>query len=254
MAIKRLTAQEMFQVSAPWVDPTNAAGAAIAKAPLLVGLLPQLKAAHAAIFAAQVATEDPRAKALSEAEAELDGKHDALARGIYGSLSMLAEFSPSSEELLRLRDLLLPEGLEHTQKTYRGEAGHAALVAGRLDDGVRARLKSVNLHDKNLLDLVDAWLGAAQKLGELEEERARLTAPSASSASQLNDARLAWIRVTNALIANAGLEDIDSNADRILFSALRAASRTADARKRASKQDRNPAEPEQAPVSTGGAA
>jgi len=123
-----------------------------------------------------------------------------------------------------------------------------------LDDGVRARLKSVSLHDTNLLELVDAWLGAAQKLGELEEERARLTAPSASSASQLHDARLAWIRVTNALIANAELEDIDSDADRILFSALRAAGRTADARKRTSKKDVNPAEPELAPEGTGGAA
>jgi len=254
MAIKRLTAPEMIQLSAPWTNANDAAGAAIAKVPLLAGLLPQLKAAHQAIFAAQVATEDPRTKALSQAEAELDGTHDSLARGIYVSLTVLSEFSASGEELLRLRDLLFPEGLEHTQKTYRGEAGHAAIVASRLDDGVKARIKSVSLHDKNLLDLVSAWLEAARKLGELEEERARLTAPAATSAAQLNDARLAWIRVANALLANAELAGIDDDTNRTLFAALRAAGRTADARKRSSKQNPNPVEPPANPVGTGNAA
>lgn len=251
MAIKRLTAQEMVQLSTPWVNPNDQAGIALAKLPLLAGLLPQLKAAHEAIFAAQVATEDPRAKALSQAEAELDATHDALTRGIYGSLTMLAEFSPSAEELLRLRDMLLPEGLEHTRKTYRGEAGHAALIAARLDDGVRARLKSVTLHDKNLLDVVNAWLAAAHKLGELEEERARLTAPAATSAAQLNDARIAWIRVTNALVANAELVKLDKEDDRILFSALRAAARTADSRNRSPKEP-TPVNPTGEPAPSGG--
>jgi len=240
MAFKRLTAQEMIQLSAPWVTPNDPASAALAKVPLLAALLPQLEAAHRAIFEVQAQNEDPKAKSLSLAEAELDASHDDLVRGIHGALSALSELSPSADDLLRMRDLLLPDGLDHTRKTYRGEAGHAAIVASRLDDGLRARMKSVTLHDKNLLELVDAWLDGARKLGTLEEERARLSAPSATTAAQINAARLGWVRVTNALVANAELAQLDADADRTLFSALRAAERTADGRKRP-RRDPNPA-------------
>ena len=68
---------------------------------------------------------------------------DALVRGIYGSLTMLAQVSSTSDELLGLRDLLFPEGAAHTQKTYRGEAGHAALVAARLDANLQAKRPTI---------------------------------------------------------------------------------------------------------------
>jgi len=129
-----------------------------------------------------------------------------------------------------LRDLFFPEGAAHTQKTYRGEAGHAALVASRLDASAQARLKAVSLQEKNLLDLVNEWLGVAKQLGDLEEERARLSPPSSSTAAEINNARLGWVRVVNALVANADLVGLDGDTDRLLFSALRAAERTADGR------------------------
>jgi hypothetical protein len=232
MALKRLTVQEMVQLSKPWITPSDPGRTAIEKIPLLAALLPRIEAAHNAIFAIQVETEDPKTKALSEQEAELDAEHDTLVRGVYGALSMISEVSTQKDELLRLRDLILPEGLEHARKTYRGEAGHAALVAARLDDATRARLKNIVLHDKTLLELVDAWLTAAKELGDLEEERARLAAPAASNAAQINDARIGWVRVANALVANAELAGIDPDTDRTLFSALRAAERTADGRRR----------------------
>jgi hypothetical protein len=233
MALKRLTAQEMIQLSKPWVTQGDPGRAALEKVPLLAALLPRVEEAHQAIFSVEVETEDPKAKALSEEEAELDGEHDGLVRGVYGTLTMLSEVSAQKDELLRLRDLLLPEGLEHARKTYRGEAGHAALVASRLDDATRTRLKSIVLHDKTLLELVDTWLAAASQLGDLEEQRARLAAPAASSAAQINAARMTWVRVANALVANAELAELEPDADRTLFSALRAAERTADGRKRA---------------------
>jgi hypothetical protein len=243
MALKRLTAQEMVQLSKPWITPGDPGRIAIEKIPLLSALLPRIEAAHTAIFSVQVQTEDPKAKVLSEQEAELDAEHDVLVRGVYGALTTLAELSAQRDELLRLRDLILPEGLEHARKTYRGEAGHAALVSARLDDATRARLKSIVLHDKTLLELVDAWLADAQKLGELEEERARLAAPAASSAAQINAARIGWVRVTNALIANAELSDVDADVERTLFSALRAAERTADGRKRSRPEPPPPPAP-----------
>ncbi len=165
-----------------------------------------------------------------------------MARGVYNALTALSEVTNASEELLRLRDLLLPEGLTHTQLTYRGEAGHAALVSSRLDDALRARLKSVTLHDKTLLDLLEAWLATASKLGALEEQRARLSAPAATTAAQVSAARMAWVRVTNTLVANAELAGLDNDSDRTLFAALRAAERTADSRgKGGTKQVAGPA-------------
>ncbi len=233
MALKRLTAQEMVQLSAPWVTASDPAGGALEQVPALAALLPQIRAAHSALFAIQVQPNDPKIKSLSDAEATLDARHDALARGIYATLTALSQIGNSSEELLRIRDLLLPDGLAHTQLTYRGEAGHAALVGSRLDDALRARMKGIVLHDKNLLELVEAWLAAARELGALEEQRARLNAPAAASAAQVSSARMAWVRVVNALLANAELAGLDGDSDRLLFAALRAAERTADGRRTA---------------------
>lgn len=248
MALKRLTAQEMVQLSTPWVTASDPARAILEKAPLLAALLPQIAAAHSALFAIQVQPDDPKAKSLSDAEATLDATHDTLVRGIYNALTVLSQVSGSREELLRLRDLLLPEGFMHAQLTYRGEAGHAALVSSRLNDALRAQMKSVVLHDKTLLELVDAWLTAATELGALEEQRARLSAPAATSAAQVAAARMAWVRVVNALVANAELAGLDSDSDRTLFAALRAAERTADSRRKPGT-DRVPP-PGAAPVPT----
>jgi hypothetical protein len=208
-------------------------------------LLPPITAAHSALFAIQVQPGDPKAKSLSDAEATLDATHDALTRGIYTTLTVLSQLAGSSEELLRLRDLLLPEGLMHAQLTYRGEAGHAALVSSRLDDALRARLKSIVLHDKTLLELVDAWLAAAKELGSLEEQRARLSAPAETTAAQVSAARMAWVRVVNALVANAELAGLDNDGDRTLF----AAERTADARRRAGTERVPPPAPAPVPNS-----
>jgi hypothetical protein len=41
------------------------------------------------------------------------------------------------------------------------------------------------------------------QLGDLEEDRAPLSPPSASTAAEIDKARLGWVRVTNALVANA---------------------------------------------------
>jgi len=233
MALKRLTAQEMVQLSAPWISAGDPARVALERIPLLAGLLPQLVEAHGALFAVQIQPDDPRAKSLSDAAAALDVKHDALTRGIYSTLTALSELGGSSEELLGIRDRLLPDGLMHTKLTYRGQAGHAALVASRLDEALRARLKGIVLHDKNLLELVETWLATAKELGSVEEQRARLSAPAETTAAHLNTARMAWVRVVNALLANADLVELDHESDRLLFAALRAAERTADGRRKA---------------------
>jgi hypothetical protein len=89
--------------------------------------------------------------------------------------------------------------------------------------------KAVNLHDVNLLDLVNNWLGVAKQIGDLEDERGRLTPPPTASAD-INSARLAWIRIVNALVANAELANLDATTAHLLFAPLRAAEKAADSR------------------------
>jgi hypothetical protein len=185
-----------------------------------------LQRAHTAIFAVGVQPVDPQLRLLVEREAALDAEHDDIVSGIHGALTALARVSAASTELLRLRDGLFPEGLSHMHKTYRGEAGHGAIVESRLDADLKGRLKAVNLHDKNLLDLTQRWLTIAKELGAAEDERARLE-PQPSSAADLNNARLGWIRIMNALVANAELVGLDEETERLIFGPLRAAEKSA---------------------------
>jgi hypothetical protein len=229
MTPKKLTVEEMNQISGPMLVEGGAARTAIEKIPLLAALLPQLQSAHVGVFFLRAPITDPKLRLLSERLSALDLEHDERVRGIYGALTGLAQVSGASTELLALRDELFPEGLGHTHMTYRGQAGHAARVVARLEDGLQARLKAVNLHDKNLWELVQQWLAVAKQMGQLEDERARLS-PILTSGAEINNARLAWVRTMNALRANAALASIDDSTDRLLFDPLRAAERTASNR------------------------
>jgi hypothetical protein len=53
MALKRLTVEEMNQVSAPWGTEGKAARAAIEKVPMLAALFPQMQTAHSDLRAAR---------------------------------------------------------------------------------------------------------------------------------------------------------------------------------------------------------
>ena len=222
----------MVQLSEQWVTPDTEAHTIVKSVPLLAAMLPQIEGAHQSLMSMIPAADSPKFKELSAAEAELDVRHDTLVRGIHGGLTSIALISANGAELLSLRDLLLPEGLAHTQKSYRGEAGHAALVEPRLDANTRKRLSAVNLHDRTLETLVDEWLGVAKQLGALEAQKAKLVGPDGNTALEISQARFGWIRVVKAFLANAELVSIDEAQDRVLFGALHAAELAADRRKR----------------------
>ena len=249
MALKRLTVEEMIQISASWVTEGNPARTAIEKVPLLAALLPELGGAHGAIFALRVERDDPKVRAVSDREAALDAEHDERVRGLHGVLTALAAVSDGATELLGLREILLPEGLSHTNKTYRGEAGHGAMVEAQLDAQMKARLKAVNLYDKNLLDLTQGWLAVARELGQAEDERARLCPPP-SPAADINAARLRWIRIVNALVANAEIAKVDAATDHLLFAPLRAAELVADRRRGKAPAPEAPAAPATPPAAS----
>jgi len=229
MALKWLTAEEMVAISAAWVVADQAGRAAIEKIPLLAVLLPNLEKVHDDLVALR-SKEPPNVAAISQKELEVDAKHDALVRGMVGTLTMLAPISDDREELLAIRDKLFPEGASHTQLSYRGEAGHAAVIAAQIDDAMKARLKAIAVHKKTMFDLVTAWIETGKQLGQLEEDKARLGGNSPSLGAELQTARTAWLRMAKALLSNAKLAEIDSATDQVLFSPLRKAEQAAESR------------------------
>jgi hypothetical protein len=134
--------------------------------------------------------------------------------------------------MLDLRDTLFPEKLKHMHKSYRGEVGHAVLVAKQMDETMVARLKAVQLHDKTLFDMFTAWQGTAGQLAELEEERARLSQAMPSAAKEISTARRDWIRVVKAFLACADVANLAAETDNLLFAPLRAAEQVAVNRRR----------------------
>lgn len=230
MAFKRLSVDEMVKLSQPWVTPGDEANVAIQKIPLLAALFPHIQVAHVGVYSVNTRAENQKAWRLCELACDLDARHDELVRGIHGSLTMLAQTTELSEEYLRLRDLLLPEGLAHTNKTYREESVHAAIVAARLDPATRACLRAINFNGQNLDDLVADWVATAKKLGAVEEDRTHLSPSSAALAAEINMARLRWIRTVNTLVASSLLVTLDAHTDKVIFGDLRQAERTANTR------------------------
>lgn len=238
MALKRLTTDEMIQLSGAWV-PGGAAHAVIASQPELAALAARLEAARNDLIGLQPSPDDPRLAALAREAAEVDLRHDAVVRGLHeilSSLAMLSSDEARTEALLRVRDALLPEGLETIQRTYRAQAGAVERLRARLesDASLRATLETESVGGKTLSAYVAEWIATGQRLGEIETERATISGPTAPSVgSREVAARNQWIRIVNVLIANAALAGVEGEADTQLFAALRIAERNADRRGRA---------------------
>ena len=231
MAIGWLYFQEMAVISGPWVTEGTPARMAIEKAPPLAALEPQLQQVHGAIVELR-AKETPQLQALSQQETQVDAKHDAYVKLIFNALTVLADGAANGQELLNLRDTLFPEKLKHMRKSYRGEVGHAVLVAKQMDEAMLARLKAVQLHDKTLFDMYTGWQGTAAQLGKLEEDRAHLSQAMPSTAKEIATARRNWIHVVKAFLACADVANLDAETDNLIFAPLRAAEQVAANRMR----------------------
>lgn len=232
MALRDLSVGEMISVSLGWISREDPARAAIEAQPQLSGLLPALEQAHAAIFAVAPKPDDPRRAEIVRSTSEVDARHDRLASAIYGFLSELARFDEQGSALLSLRDTLYPDGLASVvQSSYRQQAGYAKLLRDRITPAVRAQLEAIPLLKGTLLERVDAWLDAADELGRLEQERARIeTTLAPSTAQQVLEARYGWIRAVSAFESVAALVQLDADTDRLLFGPLRDALAKAEQR------------------------
>ena len=254
MALRSLLLEEMVRISEPWLDSDKEAYRILNGNTVLAGIQPLIAQAHAALTAALPTDHSERVAQLTAAMAEADGEHDRRLRAVYETLCVLAPLDGTGQ-IKPLLEKLLPDGLAHNSRTYRAEAGYASLVQSRLTADDRALLASQGVGQTTALSLVEAWLSAGRRLGELEEERVQLENTGRSAAGAANEARLGWIRVVNALLPLAELAGCSDGDQRALFAALHDAEAKADQRaSRGRSNDSSEGEPTAAaPVGEAGA-
>lgn len=237
MALKNLYTDEMLQLSGTWIDQTDKAYPAIMANADLMPSMPRLQGSHATLSGAHQPVDDTRLGQIVAQEAQIDQRHDAIIRGIWGFATSKAELlgGTAGDALIEVRDIILPDGLQSQLKTYMAEAGQANQLALRMTPAVRAKTDAIFVgqvpNAKPLTSFVDELIDLGKQLGALENERGQLEAAGSNGAAE-QDARNQWIRVINALVANAALAGLDADTDALLFGALRAQEKKADQRAR----------------------
>jgi hypothetical protein len=244
MALKNLTENEMIELSSAWLDPERAGGA-LATYPLLAALRPAIKLAHDGLLtgdgAPADATRDKERTRLYEQGVALDQRHDRKGRGVFNLLTALSDLTDDpgqAEVLLALRHALFPDdNLAVLAASWKGEAGNARRVREKVlgDKAASASLKAIPTNGKHTaLDEVRAFVGAAEALGALEDQRAALgdagTAGVDTRAARAK-ARNRWIAVGNSLVSLADdMLELDGDARRALLGGVSDAEKKADAR------------------------
>ena len=254
MAAKNLKPEEMVQISAGWLDPQNDGHKAILLVPILVSALPLISEAHAGVLPLVKPPQNDRLAAIMSLEAVLDVRHDGIIRGIYGALTWMADLIGGDEgtALLMLRDQLLPDGQQSMLKSYRAEATQAAQLEEQLTPALRARTDAILIGEgataKRLTVFLDEWIAIGKELSALEDEKGRIEAAAAVgesvSGTTFLKARNFWVRVVNALVANADLVDVDADKKATIFGPLWNAEKKADERARQAAKNR-PKPPEE---------
>lgn len=234
MALIDLDAETMIAVTDSWVDPQKDRPRLMSYPPV-AGVLPTVENAQTELIdtqkvAGQVADQ---VVVLTHEIADLDRRHDRLARGTYRILngaSDLADDDERREELLNLRDLFFPKGLKVITSTYLTQAGNVRMVEKRMTSEVRDKLATLEVDGRRLDEVVDEWIEVGSELGAVFTERSRLRRqedPDAVSAGDVHRARMNWIAAVNAFLSVLDLADIDDDEKEELLMPLRDAERTA---------------------------
>jgi hypothetical protein len=170
---------------------TDADGkAAFLSVPELAGLYPLLAQAYErgkkVEYAETLATA---VAAISATQKTVDVRHDcgyrALWYGLTARSQLLLALDPpdeaGAEAIVALRDRLLPEGLAGVKATYSAEEGHAQRMQEQVDAPTRTTLaETVLAPGHSALDVVGLIAGQAQRLGELDRDKAQAGTRSAS--------------------------------------------------------------------------
>lgn len=242
MALNRLRTTEMVTITDPLVDEEHPDHQALARVPALAPLLPEIGAAHQGLHETHFVGPGPvRLKQIQDQQKVLDVRHDDVVRGIWYYLMALLYFQKDADKrraLEQLQALLLPEGLSAVQRSYREEAGQAALTASRLGDGERKTLKAMKLPDGgNLLDKVEEWLSLGGQLGALDRERAGEDTEEHPTRADALAARNRWIRAIQAVRSVASITAPDDPDVQEILDRVSAAERHAERRAESGNPD-----------------
>jgi hypothetical protein len=235
MALKRLRTEEMVTITSTLVDPEHPDHQAMVAVPALAPLVPEIAGSHHGLYATYFTGPNAvRLKEIQSQQKELDVDHDDFVRGLWAycwAMIYLARTDAERQVFHRLLALLLPDGLAVVRKSYREEAGQAALVQSQLGDGDRATLASMVLPDgRTLLDVVNQWLSLGTQLGALDRERAGDVADGTPTPAEALAARNRWIRTMQAVRDVAALVAVDNPAISEIMVRLDEAERVADRR------------------------
>ena len=210
MALKHLTTAKMVSLSDPLVKPGHPDRAALAAFADLNGFLPKLTAAHTGLLQTFTpADSSEQLVTIQNNQKQLDARYDDLARGIHHlplALSYLVKNAAVAQQLRSLQQVLTPDGLSVIQKSYREEAGQAALLESRLTADHVALMKSIQTPEGSLEDAVREWISTGAQLGALEDQRAALQKSGPTAADALK-ARNRWIRTIHAMSSLIELVD-----------------------------------------------
>ena len=254
MALKRLYTGEMVSLSGPLTRADHPDRRVLAGIPATAALLPELDSAHGSLLSTQVKPEaQTRLAAIIMAQRSLDVRHDDLIRGVSGLLTSLAYLTPDAQlaaRLLHVLSVLLPHGLDAVTRSYREEAGQAALLESRLTPADVTLLKRIKLLDETAFDAVKEWISVGAQLGALEDERAGLPETSGPAAADVVTARNRWIRTVNAMRSVLDLVSADHPGVVKILSRITEAERKADRRIASAEAAQVPSEPLAVPITS----
>jgi hypothetical protein len=191
-----------------------------------------MDAAHLGVMEALPSPDDPRLQALVQEALAVDAVHDSLVGSLHRYLSALSELSEDGTRFSKLSAELFPEGVSGTtQVTYEGQAGYAKRLRARLTGDLKAQLSKIPAGSKTLLELVNVWLDAGDRLAQLSQEQQRLKAATPEpTPGSIQQVRLNWIQAMNALRNLAPLAKLSPAQDEQIFSTLNEVEAKADAR------------------------
>ena len=254
MAAKSLTLNEMAHVTANLLHPESPAYARLRTLPLLGQLIPLLEAAHSGVVEVAPPPDNPALKELSALATATDAVYDSLGRAVWDVLTAASLLGDDGSPYLEVRDAMLPEGVAAaTQITYEGEAGFVQRLRARLTEPMRQQLSGIRVGERDLLGVVESWLDAGDRLGDLEQQKVRATVQR-PSVNTILEARLAWIRSINALRHLAPLAQLSDEDEQAIFGTLDDLEARADqraARRKASSIETDVAEEVEAEGSGG---
>ena len=247
MALKRLYTGEMVSLSGPLTTAAHADRQILADIPATAALLPELDGAHRSLLVTQVKPEaQTRLAVIIKAQKRLDVRHDDLIRGVSGLLTALAYLTQDADLAARLRlvlSVLLPDGLDAVTRTYREEAGQAALLESRLSPADVTLLKKIKILEGTAWNSIKEWIDVGAQLGALEDERAGLPETSGPAPADVVTARNRWIRTINAMRSVLDLVSADHPGVVKILSRLSEAERKADRRIASAEAAQVPSDP-----------